>query len=304
VQDMSPATQSRWQWPWVWDDSVFHTHGEQLGIVGRWWSGQQKRVLSGIDGLLLLVVIGEGRLGVPVACAIRRPDPCGPGAPCRAKLPWARLMLDERLAAFRRRGVDLPTPRVVAARGLSDAKLLPHGPKASHGTRLVEGKHSYVFTLADGRKVKGEDLLQGTGWQWRQHPWAAGVRYGRLRATSPTYGKVPVIIVDEPGEDRFDLRCLETERSAPQLLRRWRRRSWIELVFWTLKHLLAAEAWQVRSDDVYDGHLGLRLMGSFILLYTARVICQGRLTMAEVIFSLKHYWRFVDLEALELQALS
>jgi len=24
VHDKSPATQSRWQWPWVWDDSVFH----------------------------------------------------------------------------------------------------------------------------------------------------------------------------------------------------------------------------------------------------------------------------------------
>jgi hypothetical protein len=48
----------------------------------------------------------------------------------------------------------------------------------------------------------------------------------------------------------------------------------------------------------------LRLMGSFILFYTSRVICKGRLTMEEIIFSLKHYWRFVDLEALGLQALS
>jgi hypothetical protein len=31
---------------------------------------------------------------------------------------------------------------------------------------------------------------------------------------------------------------------------------------------------------------------------------KGRLTMEEIIFSLKHYWRFVDSEALELQALS
>jgi len=28
------------------------------------------------------------------------------------------------------------------------------------------------------------------------------------------------------------------------------------------------------------------------------------LTMEEIIFSLKHYWRFVDMEPLELQALS
>jgi hypothetical protein len=38
--------------------------------------------------------------------------------------------------------------------------------------------------------------------------------------------------------------------------------------------------------------------------YTSRVICQGQLTMEEIIFSLKHYWRFIDCEDLELKALS
>jgi len=55
--------------------------------------------------------------------------------------------------------------------------------------------------------------------------------------------------------------------------------------------------------DYFSNSL-LRLMASFVLFYTSRVICKGRLTMEEIIFSLKHYWRFVDLEALELQALS
>jgi hypothetical protein len=45
-------------------------------------------------------------------------------------------------------------------------------------------------------------------------------------------------------------------------------------------------------------------MGCLVLFYASRVICKGRLTMEEMIFSLKHYWRFVDCEALELQALS
>jgi hypothetical protein len=52
VEGKSEATQSCWQWTWAVDDSVFHKYGEQLGLVGRWWSGQQHRVLSGIDGLL------------------------------------------------------------------------------------------------------------------------------------------------------------------------------------------------------------------------------------------------------------
>jgi hypothetical protein len=304
VAPKSPATQSRWQWTWVWDDSVFKKYGKQLGLVGHWWSGQHKRVLSGIDGLLLLVVIGDGRLVIPVDFAIRRPDPVGPGAPCRDKLRWARVMLDECVAAFGRRGVALPAPMVVADSWFSDSKLMQYVGAQHQGTLLVEGKQSYSFRLADGRQIKGQDLIQGERWQWRQSPWEAGVSYVRLRATSPTYGPVTIVIVDEPGQDRFYLLCLETTCSAPQLIRRWRRRTWIEFVFRTLKHLLATEACQVHSEDAYYGHLVLRLIGSFILFYTARVVCKGRLTMEEIIFSLKHYWRFVDLEALELQALS
>ena len=304
VATKSPATQSRWQWTWAIDDSVFKKYGQQLGLVGRWWSGQHKRVLSGIDGLLLVVVIGDGKLVVPVDFAIRRPDPVGPGAPCRDKLHWARTMIDERLAALGRRGLDLPAPLIVADSWFSDSKLMRHVGQQHQGTLLVEGKQSYVFTLADGRQVTGHNLIEDEAWPWREHPWEPRVRYARLRATSPTYGDVTVVIVDEPRQDRFYLLCLETALSAPQLIRRWRRRTWIEFVFRTLKHLLATEACQVHSEDAYYGHLVLRLMASFTLFYTSRVICKGRLTMEEIIFSLKHYWRFVDAEALELQALS
>ena len=154
----SEATRSRWQWTWVGDDSVFKKYGEQLGLVGTWWSGQEHRVLSGIDGVLLVVVIGEGKLVVPVDFAIRRPDPTGPGAPCRDKLHWVQSMLDGRVAAFRRRGVALPPPMVVADSWFSDSKLMRHVATTHQGTFLVEGKSTYVFELPDGRQVKGQRL--------------------------------------------------------------------------------------------------------------------------------------------------
>ena len=120
----SEATRSRWQWTWVGDDSMFKKYGEQLGLVGTWWSGQEHRVLSGIDGVLLIVVLGEGKLVVPVDFVIRRPDPTGPGAPCRDKLRWVQSMLDERFAAFRRRGVNLPPPIVVADSWFGDSGIV------------------------------------------------------------------------------------------------------------------------------------------------------------------------------------
>jgi hypothetical protein len=45
-------------------------------------------------------------------------------------------------------------------------------------------------------------------------------------------------------------------------------------------------------------------MGRLVLFYTSRVMCKGRLMMEEIIFSSKHYRRFVDCEPLELKALS
>jgi hypothetical protein len=99
VQDKSPSTRSRWPWTWVFDESVFKQYGQQLGRVGTWWSGQAKRVRTGIDGVLRVVVIGHGPLVVPVDFAMRRPDPNGPGARCRTKLDLVQGMLAECLAA-------------------------------------------------------------------------------------------------------------------------------------------------------------------------------------------------------------
>jgi hypothetical protein len=281
----SEATRSRWQWTWVADDSVFKKYGDQLSVVGTWWSGQEHRVLSGIDGVLLVVVLGEGKLVVPVDLAIRRPDPTGPGAPCRDKLHWVQSMLDGRVAAFRRRGVDLPPPMVVADSWFSDSKLMRHVATTHEGTLLVEGKSTYVFELPDGRQVKGGDLQQASDWPWRESPQAPGVRYARLRATSPTYGAVTLIVVDAHGEDQFYMMCLATAISGPRLIRAWKRRHWIEYCFRTLKHLLATGACQMQNEDAYYGHLVLRLMGCFVLMYTSRVVCKGQLTMEEILFT-------------------
>ena len=182
--------------------------------------------------------------------------------------------------------------------------MMRHLATCQQGLLVVEGKASYVFHLPNGRQIKGQDVLTGTDWPWRESEQGPGMRYARLTATSPTYGRVTGVVVDPPGRDRYYLLCRETSMSAPRLIRAWRRRSWIEHSFRTLKHLLATDACQVQSEDAYDGHFVLRLMAGLVLLYTARVVCKGRVTMEELVFSVKHHWRFLESEMLELQALS
>ena len=305
IESMSDATRSRWQWTWVLDDSVFRKYGGQLELVGHWWSGQYKRVVTGIDGVLLLVVIGDGKLVIPVAFAVRRPNPKGPGRRCRTKLGWVQVMLDESLAALRRRGLELPAPMVVADSWFSDSKLMAHVAGMYQGTLLVQGKTSYTFYLEDGRKVKGADLVHdNTAWPWCQSLHAPDCRYARLRAKSPTYGQVTLILVDKPREDRSYLFCLASDVPATRLLRVWSRRHLVEQVFRTLKSLLAIDACQVHSEDAYYGHLVLRLIACFVLYYTSRVLFKGHVTMDEMVFSLKHHWSSVHCQQLELYGLS
>jgi DDE superfamily endonuclease len=304
VEGKSPATRSRWQWTWVGDDSLFKKYGRQLGLVAPGWSGQEQRVRLGIDGLLLLVVIGDGKLVVPVDFVVRRPDPAGPGRPCRDKLTWLQVMLDRTWAALQRRRLPLPVPLVVADSWFGDSGVMAHVSICHRGTLMVEGKTSYVFQLPDGRRMKGQDLLRRDDWAWHDSAQLPGIRYIRLTLTSPTYGRVTVVIVEQPGRDRYYLLCRETAISAPRLIRAWRRRSWIEHAFRTLKHLLATETCQIQGEDAYYGHLVLRLMAGLVLLYTARIICKGQITMEEILFRIKHHWRFLDSELLDLQGLS
>jgi hypothetical protein len=140
---MREAPRSRWQWPWIVDDAVFRQDGQTLELVGHGYSGPYHRVVSGIDGVLGLVVSGHGTLVVPVDFAVRRPDPKGPGARCRTQLVWTQSMLDQSLAALARRGLTLPAPRVVAARWWSDSKWMRHVSATLKGPLLVPGKSTY-----------------------------------------------------------------------------------------------------------------------------------------------------------------
>jgi hypothetical protein len=304
VADKSPATQSRWPWTWVADDSVFKKAGQPLGLVGTWDSGQEHRVRRGSDGLLLVVVVGDGKLVVPVDFVIRRPDPGGPGRPCRDQLTWWQVMRERTWTVLQRRCRRLPAPLSVADRWFGDSALLAHVQTHLHGTWLVEGKRRYVFSLADGRRVTGADLRTRSDWPGRESPQAPGCRDARRTATSATDGRVTRVLVDTAGEERFYLRCRETTISAPRLIRAWGRRRWIEPTFRTLKHLLAAEACQVQTEEAYDGHLVWRLVAGLVLFYTARFCVQGQVTMEAIVFSLTHHWRFLSSEPLEFHALS
>jgi hypothetical protein len=162
------------------------------------------------------------------------------------------------------------------------------------GSLGVEGKPTDVFHLPDGRRMTGQELRRRADWPWRDCLQLPRVRDGRLTATSPTDGPVTVVIIDEPSPARDDLRCRATRLTAPRLIRAWKRRSGIAQHFRLLQHLLAVEACQVQGAEADYGHLVLRLLAGLALLYTARIRWKGRVTMEELVFSLKPHGRFLN----------
>jgi hypothetical protein len=186
----------------------------------------------------------------------------------------------------------------------SDSKLMRHVTKVHQGTLVVQGKRSSTFTLEDGRKVKGSDLIKVDNWAWKRSLHAPGCRYVRLRAHSRTYGHVLLIVVDKPGEKPFYLLSMSLTIPVTRLIRAWNQRHWIEQMFRLLKHLLATELCQSRSEDAYYGHFVLRLIAGLALFYTSRFIFKGHVTMEEMVFTLKHYWRTVDYEPFDLYAIA
>jgi hypothetical protein len=124
-------------------------------------------------------------------------------------------------------------------------------------------------------------------------------RYVRLRAHSRTYGDVILVVVDKPGEKPFYLISMSLTIQVTRLIQAWNQRHWIEQLFRLLKHLLAAEACQARSETAYYGHFVLRLMAGLVLFYTSRFIFKGQVTMEEIVFTVKHDWMTVDYEPFE-----
>lgn len=179
-----------------------------------------------------------------------------------------------------------------------------HVSDRHQGTVLVQGTSRSAFTLAEGHKVTGTALTTGDQWPWRQSRSAPGCRSARLRAHRATDGAVPLRLVDQAGEDRVSVCCLAAAIPATRLLRVWARRNLLAQVFRLLKHLLATDACQVHSEAASYGHLVLRLLASFVLYYTSRVLFKGHVTLDEMIFNLKHHWSSVDCQALELYGIS
>ena len=199
----SEATRSRWQWTWVAMTRCSKSMGSSWAWSAPGGVGRNTGCSPGIDGVLLVVVIGDGKLVVPVDFAIRRPDPTGPGGPCRDKLHWLQGMLDGRVAAFADAAWRCLRRWLWPIAGLAIRNSCAMSRRPTRVPSWWKGRVPTSSNCPMGARSRGVTCSSPASGPGVTSPQVPGVRYARLRATSPTYGAVTIIVVDEPGVEQY-----------------------------------------------------------------------------------------------------
>lgn len=157
VEAKNPASRSRWPWTWR---GILVCFGSTVGSR-EWWAlgGAARNTASGqaLMACCRASSSGEGKLVVPADVGVRRPDPRGPGGPCRDHLPWLQVPLERTWAAWHRRCRRLPPPLVIAASWFGDEGVMAHVASCHRGTLVVAGQTSYIFHWPDGHQLQGTD---------------------------------------------------------------------------------------------------------------------------------------------------
>jgi len=77
-------------------------------------------------------------------------------------------------------------PAPGGGRWVGDSQTMAQVAIHPRGSLVVEGKHTDVFHLPDGRRMTGQELLRRADWPWRDCLQLPRLREVRLTATSPT----------------------------------------------------------------------------------------------------------------------
>jgi hypothetical protein len=304
---VSEATKSRYRITFVWDITTLLKVGEMLGLADLFYSGMLKRTAQSIEVVLLYAIVGEDFLCLPMDFRIRKPDPQGPGHPCKTGLELASQMLEDLHRCLRTHNLNLNGHFLVADAWFTDSENLD-GVKALGLIPIVAGKSSFVFEgHIHGQSFKGsmQDLLEKTDWSWKVSPLCPEVPYIRLKLKSSTFGEVVVTLCHWKGEDDPGyLLCLVPQVSSPRIIKAYGRRPWVEACFEVCKTTLNIERFKLRSEGGIWGFIALRFLSFALFDYAGRRITKGKLSAGQIIRNLRYHGTLWLQQLLERETLS
>ena len=303
----SAATRSRYRLTFVWDTTTLLKVCEILGLSSLFYSGMLKRTAQSIEVVLLYIMVGQDYLCLPMDFRLRKPDPEGPGRPCKTALQLAFEMVDNLHRSLLTYGLNLQGHFLVADAWFNDSDTLTR--VADIGLiPIVRGKSSFVFEgTVQGQPFQGQisALLEQTTWQWKRSSQTPDVPYVRLKMKSQTFGEVILTVCDWPGDDKLGyLLCPVLSVASPRIIKAYSRRPWIEACFEVCKTTLHIENFKFRSPGAAYGFLALRFLSFALFDYAGRRITKGTLSAGQIIRTLRYHGTLWLIQLLDTQTLS
>lgn len=247
VLDKSAATRSRAEITLTVDNSVIDRLGRLLRCTYSWYSGRWKQVVNGQD-LLGIVLTVEGA-PIPLHLLF-----CAKQGRANTNKPDLLMaMLEQLKDAFAQHGIDLTALPITLDSWFVSQELGNRLRQLGFTKIVLAGKGSYTFTIDKEKHLAAE---------WKKilplsaNQWGIDVPALRLRAGSPTFGKVVLFFFQKSTTRAYYL--IDFSRPAlrgAEIWHIWKPHQAIEQFWKILKSLLHIKDMQLPGDGLYTALL-------------------------------------------------
>lgn len=241
----SAATRSRAGISLSVDNSVIDRLGRLLRCTWSWYSGRAKGVVHGQD--LLGIVLTVHRRVFPLHLLFVSKQ----GRANTDKPSLLLSMFEHLIEAFQEEGIDITVFPITLDSWYASDDLKQKLHKLGFQKVLVAGKSNYVLTIAD--KKQAASTWKKT-LKLRKNQWGIDVPSCRMKALSPTFGKIGVFFYQKSTTRNYYLMDLsQTPLRGAEIWHIWKQHSLIEWFWKSLKSTFKIKEMRLQAEGLYTG---------------------------------------------------
>ncbi len=274
----SPATLSRAGITLSVDPSVLARLGRLLRCTWRWYSGRAKKVVNGQD--LLGVVLTLNRRVFPLHLLFVSKQ----GRANTDKPSLLLSMLKELKEAFQEEGIDIRDVPITLDSWYASNGLKRELHRLGFTKVLVAGKGNYVLTIAGTKKY-------ASSWKktlkLMKDLWGIDVPACRVKAESPTFGKIAVFFYQLSTTRNYYLMDMSlTPLRGAEIWHIWKQHCLIECFWKLLKSTFKIKEMRLHGDGVYTG-LVIKVLAYLLAMRLKAETRFSNSTLAEIMTKIR-----------------
>ena len=249
IEQMSPATRSRYRITLTIDDTVIDRLGRLIKMTYNWYSGRWKKTVKGQNIIGIAITIGDRIIPLGVRLVAKQ------GRGNTSKPEIFEQMLGEIVEIFRKEGIELDQFPISFDSWYGSHQLVELLSGQFHFDQIIiHAKSNYVFTI-DG--VKSKLSVHKQHIELLQDQWGcSNTPVARRAAQSPTFGKAILLFFKKQNQTQC-LMCFGRKLRACEILSIWNKHHSIEYFWRCLKSDF--QYYRMRFQDKQGAFLNLAI---------------------------------------------